>query len=404
MDMTQTNNLGHISVNNRQDNMKNVAVLGSLWGDEGKGNITHYLSSKGFNWVIRFGGGANAGHTIYRDGKKWIHNLLPSFDWRIHNIKCFLASGMVIDLEQLYNEIVAVEKFNCDEFNPLSLGWEPGDFAKRIYIDPDAFAVLPQHKEEDQKNNGHIGSTNRGIGPAYKSKVDRCGIRVGDLLKNQDPWAIKLKDLGVQFKYFLELRDYFERQSLLFEGAQGVMLDLNHGCYPYVSCGDSTIAGIYACGFNFVKLDKVYGITKCYTTKVGEGPFPTELSDTDAEELRKLGNEYGATTGRPRRIGWLDLPAMNYACKFGGITNLIITKLDILKSLEEIPVCVAYKKAPVCPADFFNAKPQIITIPGWKNPRDPQAIKPFIDCIKNFTGCDVDYISCGIKESDIIGL
>ena len=379
--------------------MGNIAIIGSQFGDEGKGHITHHFS-KQYDWVIRFNGGANAGHTIYRDKKKYIHNLLPSFDWRVSRLKCFLGSGMVIDLEQLYKEVNALEE-------GVELGWydRPGRFAKRIYVDPDAFAVLPEHKTEDAETNGHIGSTNRGIGPAYKSKIARKGVRIKELLAQNNEWTTLLQKIGVQFMHVLELSRQFEYEALLFEGAQGIMLDINHGCYPFVSCSDSTVAGIYASGFaHFAKLEKVYGVGKCYLTKVGEGPFPTELLGCESEVLRKQGNEYGATTGRPRRIGWIDLPALDYACKKGGITNLIITKFDILNNMESVKLCVAYQKPPVCPADFFTAQPQFITIPGWKDAKNIDEIIPMINYIHHFTGRTVEYISRGIDDDSIIKL
>jgi adenylosuccinate synthase len=381
--------------------VKNIAILGSSWGDEGKGHITHAFS-KNYDWVIRFNGGANAGHTIYREisfgvNQKYVHNLLPSFDWREPDLKCFLAQGMVIDLEQLFNEIMNVEH----EF-VTTWGYSFGEFAKRVFVDPDAFVVLPEHKEEDKRSNGHIGSTNRGIGPAYKSKISRSGKRVKDLLNDKEMWATKLKEIGVNFRHVLELKHEFENKKLLFEGAQGIMLDINHGTYPFVSCSDATVAGIYSSGFNFVKLDEVFGVAKAYLTKVGEGPFPTEIHGEEAEVLRKLGNEYGATTGRPRRIGWFDLPALRYACDKGGITSLIITKLDILNGYSPIKLCAAYEKIPVCPQDFFSAKPQLISFPGWRNPKNQLETANFITYISSYVGRPVKYISCGVNTSDIM--
>ncbi|CAB4196953.1 adenylosuccinate synthetase [uncultured Caudovirales phage] len=379
--------------------MTNIAIIGAAFGDEGKGSIVHHFSPN-YDWVVRYSGGANAGHTIYRDRVKYVHNLLPSFDWRHSKTKAFLASGMVIDLEKLRDEV--------SELALKTLEIAPGA-CKNIYVDPDAFLVLPEHKEEDKLTNGHIGSTNRGIGPAYKDKVARKSIRIRDVMNSSD---IKYKSekelidsligLGVNFKSILELRRQMMVSSILFEGAQGVMLDLNHGTYPYVSCGDSTVAGIYACGFHFAKLDKVYGVAKCYSTRVGEGPFPTEIHGDESESLRKRGNEYGATTGRPRRVGWIDLPALDYACKKGGITNLIITKFDILNSIGKVPVCIAYDKDPMCSNDFFDTKPQFISVDGWNDASKFYQVSSFIQKIECATGCKVDYYSCGISPKDII--
>lgn len=369
-----------------------IAVLGAMWGDEGKGHITHRLSST-FDWVIRFNGGANAGHTIYRDGVKYVHNLMPSFDWRRDETKAFLGSGMVIDLEQLHKEVALL--WNVNSALP-----------SRVYIDPDAFVVLPSHKEEDKQTNGHIGSTNRGIGPAYRDKISRHGLRIRDLMNGaseQRHWIEEIKKMGARFKGVLELRREMESSSLLFEGAQGVLLDINHGLYPYVSCSDATISGIYGSGFAFARPEKVYGVAKCYTTKVGEGPFPTEIHGKEAEDLRQRGNEFGATTGRPRRVGWLDLPALNYACQKGGITNLILTKFDILNGMDRVKMCVAYEKPPTCSQDFFETSPQYITVPGWEDAKDQDQLAPFIQQVERATHCFVSYVSTGTDGKDIVG-
>jgi adenylosuccinate synthase len=374
--------------------MPNIAILGAMWGDEGKGHITHRLS-RGYDWVIRFNGGANAGHTIYRDGVKFVHNLLPSVDFRYSNVKAYLGSGMVIDLEKLRDEVVEATKTY------------PG-VGLRIFVDNDAFIVEAKHKE-DKISNGHIGSTNRGIGPAYKDKISRSGKRVGDLIFGDDGlvneyYSImnELMGLGVTFTTVLQMEKHFQVSKLLFEGAQGVLLDINHGIYPYVSCSDATIGGIIASGFAFAKLDKVYGVAKCYTTKVGEGPFPTEIHGESANDLRKIGNEFGATTGRPRRVGWLDLPALQYAVKKGGITHLILTKFDILNGLSQVPICLSYEYPITRGYDFFDARPQITTMPGWSDAKQPNQLETFIKLIESVVNVPVEYISCGTDESDII--
>lgn len=373
----------------------NIAVLGAAWGDEGKGRIVHSFS-KDYDWVIRFGGGANAGHTIYRDGKKFVHNLLPSTDFRVSKTKSYLGSGMVIDLEKLLDEVKKAEDIY------------PG-VGKTIYVDRDAFLVESKHKEEDKASNAHIGSTNRGIGPAYKDKVGRVGHRIDDLYTNRlhdpyyDDFMYSLVARGVNFVSSLEMRSTMANSNLLFEGAQGMMLDVNHGIYPYVSCGDATLAGIYASGFGHVKLDKVYGVAKAYTTKVGEGPFPTEIFGKDAEDLRERGQEYGATTGRPRRIGWLDLAALKYACLKGNIDSLIITKLDILNGMSNVKVCHNYTKEPIHPSDFFKAEPQYTSLAGWKNASEKSVeVNEFINFIEKTVNCPVSYISCGVNEKDIL--
>ena len=387
--------------------MNNIAVLGAMWGDEGKGHITHHLS-KDYDWVVRFNGGANAGHTIYRDGKKFIHNLLPSVDFRIPQVKSYLGAGMVIDLEKLRDEV-----YDAHEHFP--------GVGRRIYVDKNAFIVTSQHKERDKKENGHIGSTNRGIGPAYMDKVGRRGTRIADLFSVAYPECHymdvmrQLVGKGVNFVNLLDVREEMSRSSLLYEGAQGVLLDINHGIYPYVSCSDCTLGGIYSSGFHFAPPQKVYGVAKAYTTKVGEGPFPTELAGKEAEDLRERGHEYGATTGRPRRVGWLDLPALDYACKVSGITDLIITKFDILSGMDRVPVCILYDEAPKGPNSFFKATPQYVTLKGWKNvlkeEQDFDGIKAkdypgelydFIQQIEKSTGRRVGYVSLGTEPKDII--
>jgi adenylosuccinate synthase len=372
--------------------VSNIAVLGAMWGDEGKGHITHWLSPR-FSWVVRFNGGANAGHTIYRDGKKFIHNLLPSVDFRKEQTKAFLGAGMVIDPAQLLKEVMEAEK----EYPGVS---------RRIYVDPDAFVVMPEHKEIDKATNKHIGSTHRGIGPAYADKIGRRGTRIQDLLshKKQLPGQLDIEALfhmGVNFKHVMELDGWFKLQNILFEGAQGVLLDINHGIYPYVSCSDCTVGGIRASGFN-QEIKNVYGVVKCYTTKVGEGPFPTELHGEEAEWLRKAGNEYGSTTGRPRRVGWLDLPALSYACRKGGIDQLIMTKLDILSGRDTIPVCHTYGKQPVCPNDFFDAKPEYMDLLGWDDCKDRSQTHRFISEVEYAVNRPVSFISCGTSESDVV--
>lgn len=388
----------------------NIAILGAMWGDEGKGHITHHLS-KDYDWVIRFNGGANAGHTIYRDGKKYVHNLLPSVDFRVPQVKSYLGSGMVIDLDKLVQEVYAANAAF------------PG-VGKRIYVDKNAFIVQSKHKEEDKAKNAHIGSTNRGIGPAYMDKIGRTGIRISDLFAAaSDPYygdfMYQLVGAGVNFVDLLQVREEMSRGNLLYEGAQGVLLDINHGIYPYVSCSDCTVGGIYSSGFHFAPPKKVYGVAKAYTTKVGEGPFPTELQGEEAEELRKLGNEYGATTGRPRRVGWLDLPALTYACKVSGITDLILTKFDILTGMEKVPMCILYDKEPKSPADFFHVEPQYVKMNGWKTVKRHErtfgegeyAVKgtdyagelyDFIRQVEKSTECKVGYISVGTDSKDII--
>jgi len=371
-------------------NNENIAILGAAWGDEGKGHIAHAFSPD-FDWLVRFNGGGNAGHTIYRDGKKYVHHLLPSIDFRHKETKGFLGAGMVIDLEQLLNELLAAEK----DFPGVS---------SRMYVDPDAFVITPEHKEEDKARNGHLGTTNKGIGPCYTDKIARRGIRVRDLIEKDSLIICALTEIGVNFNHVMELKHQFVRSKILFEGAQGVMLDINCGIYPFVSSSDCTVSGIAASGFGFVMPSKVYGVAKAYSTRVGNGPFPTELEDKAAENLRNQGKEYGSTTGRPRRIGWLDLPALKYAIEKSGITSLVITKLDILNGFNKVPVCVGYDRSPVCGADFYKPKIKMMDVQGWTNPKEYSQIREFIHTIEYWSETKVSLISCGTDKSDILGL
>ena len=370
----------------------NIAILGQQMGDEGKGRVVHDFSPD-YDWVIRFNGGANAGHTIYRDGVKFVHNLMPSFDWRSKRPKAFLGSGMVIDLNQLLKEVEDLYSVNPEAVS-------------RVYVDWNAFIVTEQHKEEDRANNKGIGTTNRGIGPAYRDKIYRKGQRICDVSSSNEYSQLitKLKSLGVNFVDALELYDQMSKSSLLFEGAQGIMIDINHGTYPYVTCSEATIAGAYSSGFTF-PISKVYGIGKCYSTRVGEGPFPTEIFGEEANMLREAGNEYGATTGRPRRVGWLDLPALSYACKVGGITDVILTKFDILNNLPIVRIATEYENlVPTSPKHFFTAKPKYTTVPGWKDAKNVEELKLFLDTVTSYTGMNISHISCGTSPDDLIKL
>jgi len=365
----------------------NALVIGLSAGDESKGSTVHRFSND-YDWVVRFSGGNNCGHTIYRDGVKFVHNLLPSVDYRNGKTKSYLGSGMVIHLSSLYDEILRAEKSY------------PG-IAKTIYVDMDAFLVEQCDIDEDQSNRSSIGSTGKGIGPAYKRKIGRTGTR----LKSQMGSSVvkDLQSLGVHFVHVLQMRDEFLRSKILFEGAQGLLLDVNHGTYPFVSCGDSTLAGVHASGFGFVKIDKIYGVAKAYTTRVGEGPFPTEYFGDDAENLRRFGKEYGAVSGRPRRVGSIDLPALKYACLKSNVTDLIITKFDVLNGQSKVKLCTSYETEPVCGDDFFTAKPNYVEVDGWEDAsKEPEELQNFVRMIEDETGILVDYISFGVDEDQFV--
>lgn len=369
---------------------KNIAILDPLFGDSGKGKITHYFSSS-YDWVVKFNGGNNAGHTIYSNGKKYVHHLVPSIDFSNSAAKGFLGAGMVIDPEALLSELSELEK----DFSGIS---------SRIFIDPDAFVVLPKHKETDKADNKHLGTTNKGIGPAYADRVSRSGTKIIQLINDNSLITSALQKLGVQFKYSMELKQELLSSKVLFEGSQGTLLCINNGIYPYVSSSDCTVAGIAASGFGFIMPSKVYGVSKAYTTKVGAGPFPTELDGDVAESLRKSGQEFGATTGRPRRIGWIDLPAIKYSVQKSGITDLIITKLDILNGWKKVPICHKYDKDPVSGNCFFKAKPQYTDVSGWEDAKDTNQIKDFINSIEKYTETKVSMISFGVNKSDILSI
>lgn len=367
----------------------NIAILGQNFGDEGKGAAVHHLCST-FDFGIRTSGGNNAGHTIYYNGKKLIRHLVPSVDFSLPNIKAFLGSGMVINPTDLLKEVQDIETTF------------PGA-AKRIYVDPDAFVIFQHHLDQDKENVVNLGSTGRGITPAYIDKTARRGTKLEQLIKDNTKEIQELKKLGVQFKYVMELKEELKKSKIIFEAAQSVMLDLNLGLFPYVTSGDATIASIYSSGFGFVAPQKIYGVAKAFSSRVAVGPFPTEFANKDfTDNLREVAKEYGSTTGRPRRLGAFDCPMVKYAAHKGNITNLIITKLDCLTHLGEVPVCIGYEKEPVSAKDFFDAKPVYQTLKPWKDGKDISQVEHFISTIEKYTGLPVSYISAGTSPEDFI--
>ena len=345
-------------------------LLGAVWGDEGKGKVVDYLTPE-YDIVARFQGGSNAGHTICFDGKKYVLHLMPS---GIFNENCIniIGNGVVIDPIELLKEIKMLES-------------EGIDVKSRLYISKKAHLILPSHKlldkaSEQSKGESKIGSTLKGIGPAYTDKVSRNGIRVGDIFNDISDKVLNLTSLHwykmttgfltstppseldhqKENKLFLdacdELKQYniidseyyinqalSEGKSVLAEGAQGALLDVDFGTYPFVTSSNTTVGGVVTgLGVPATKINKVIGIFKAYTTRVGSGPFPTELNDEVGELIRKGGQEFGATTGRPRRCGWLDLPLLKYSCMINGITELHMMKLDVLSNFDEIKVATNY--------------------------------------------------------------
>lgn len=346
--------------------MANVVIVGAQWGDEGKGKIVDLLTQYA-DIVVRFQGGSNAGHTIVLKGEKFIFHLIPS-GILYENKKCIIGNGVVLDPAVLLEEIDQLKK----------RGYFKDD--SQLLISDESHIILPYHRKIDiaREKIFKIGTTGRGIGPAYEDKVARCGIRMADLLdesvfrkkleeniSQKNLYLIKvLKEEGFEFsKIFDEYMNFKKRlekyvantslilyeeiqkgKNILFEGAQGTLLDLDHGTYPYVTASN-TVAG-NACagaGIGPTMIHSVIGVAKAYTTRVGEGPFPTELKDRLGERIRERGGEYGATTGRPRRCGWFDAVVVNHSIRINGIKEMTITKLDVLNEFEKIKVCVGYR-------------------------------------------------------------
>tara|TARA_B100000963_G_C22620451_1_gene669655 strand:- start:1132 stop:2424 length:1293 start_codon:yes stop_codon:yes gene_type:complete len=422
--------------------MKNVVVVGSQWGDEGKGKIVDWLSSEA-DVVVRFQGGHNAGHTLVIDKKVFKLRLLPSGIVRKGKIS-ILGNGVVIDPWALLEEIEEIKK--------KGINVTPENFM----ISESASLILPFHKEmdeirEDAAGKGKIGTTRRGIGPCYEDKVGRRSIRVMDLrskvnldkrLKNvllhhnairkglkkkifkKDDLKKRLLKIAPEILKFaqpvwLKLNEFSkDRKKILFEGAQGILLDVDHGTYPYVT-SSNTVPAMAATGTGSGPntINYVLGITKAYTTRVGSGPFPTELKNKIGEKLGKRGNEFGTVTARKRRCGWFDAVLVRQTIKISGINGIALTKLDVLDELDEIKVCVGYelnkKKIDYLPAasdDQFNIKPIYKTFPGWKsstqgvrNMRDlPEKAKNYIYALEDFIGAKVSSISTSPERDDTI--
>ncbi len=398
----------------------NIVCYGLQWGDEGKGKVTTYLSRE-FDYVVRYSGGSNAGHTVNYGEFKLVHHLVPSFDIR-KNTKGYIGNGVVVDLEVLVKEIEETKK----------LGF---DVCDRIKISSIAHVVLPVHKMLDEKleivkGEKAVGTTKRGIGPAYADKVHRIGLRLVDLfdkktaLERLEFISKMYKNLyGIEWSNYeklyesfeklsrlivppLDMKEEFKNANVLFEGTQGVLLDIDMGSYPYVTGSYCNTTGVES-GLGFpIKIDKRIGVFKAYVTRVGEGPFPTELFGEEAEKIRVAGREFGATTGRPRRCGWLDLPILRYAIETSGCDEMIMTKADILSGLEKVKVGIRYlsnfKKFEM-PNDISmidKVTVEYIEFDGWKDLEDDNFAK-FVDFIEKETGLKIAYISTGEKVDNI---
>lgn len=423
--------------------MAGYVVVGTQWGDEGKGKIVDVLGEK-VDYVVRFQGGNNAGHTVIVEGKKHILHLLPSGVLHTHS-KCIIGPGVVVDPFVFLEEIALIE--------------QGGIASEHVYISDRAHLIMPYHVaidgyQEERKGTRKVGTTKRGIGPCYSDKYQRIGLRVGDLedfeafkdklafilaMKNEEivklygkqPFAYE--EMVAQFaqvreKLLPRIVDSLEevdkalqaKKSVLFEGAQAAMLDINYGTYPYVTSSSPTSAGVCTgVGISPFHLQRIIGVVKAYSTRVGEGPFVSELLDEQGDILRAKGFEFGATTGRPRRCGWLDLMVVKHAALINGLTDIVITKIDILSGYAQIPVCVAYeidgKRYDYMPASvekIARAKPVYEIMPGWQEDISdirefdqlPQNCKNYIRKIEAFTKTKVAMVSVGPQRENNIYL
>jgi len=424
--------------------MSTVVITGAQWGDEGKGKIVDILTEDA-DYIVRYQGGHNAGHTVVIGDSKFVLHLIPSGILRPGK-KCVIGNGVVIDPQALLAEIDGL----------LEKGIA---VSENLLISGRAHIIMPYHRaiekeSEKQKGSLKIGTTGRGIGPTYADKMARVGVRVADLL-DKEVFREKLKTNIQEMNYFLDrlygakgfvveeiydeytgyaerLRDFItdtavllnrvlrEGKNVLFEGAQGTHLDVDHGTYPYVTSSNATSGG--ACtgtGVGPTKIDKVVGVVKAYTTRVGSGPFPTELNDATGEFLRDKGREFGATTGRPRRCGWFDAVATRYAADVNGFTGMVLTKMDVLDDLDEIRICTGYryqgKQYTDMPSQLNvleECEPVYETIQGWKAATAglseydalPLNAKKYVERIQELIGVDVDIISTGFRRNETIVL
>jgi adenylosuccinate synthase len=420
--------------------MSSTVVLGMQWGDEGKGKLVD-LICPAFDAVVRYQGGDNAGHTVKFGDRHFALHLVPS--GILHPGKsCVLGNGMVVRPEALFEELDGLAASGVDP-------------AGRLFVSPRAHAILPPHLELDAAReaaagSGRIGTTVRGIGPAYESKAARVGLRLGDLVSpaleerlgrllehlggglerlgrpRPEPaallaacrgWGARLEPLLADTSYLLN--GWLDAgRSLLFEGAQGALLDIDHGTYPYVTSSSPTTGGVGAgSGVPPRRIDGVLGILKAYTTRVGAGPFVSELADDEGDFLRRRGNEFGTTTGRPRRCGWLDAVAARYAVMLNGVDAVALTKMDVLDTLDEIRICVAYRidgeerrRVPATIEELARAEPVYRTLPGWRSDtvgcvdfdRLPEAARAYVAAIEEEVGAPVAIVSSGPRREETI--
>jgi adenylosuccinate synthase len=417
----------------------NLAVLGAQWGDEGKGKIVDMLTPH-FSTVARYQGGHNAGHTVYVQGKKFVLHLIPS--GILHpGVTCIIGNGVVVDPQALFKEV--------DELGRAGI-----EVNGRLLISEKAHVILPYHRELDvlseaRRGERKIGTTSRGIGPAYEDKVGRRGIRVCDLIGDRAALAEEvrenvsarnriIKDSTLDWKpVFEQLVAFGERlrpwvadvslfiarnmkdgKAVMFEGAQATLLDIDHGTYPFVTSSNASIGGVCTgLGVPARAIGAVLGVAKAYTTRVGEGPLPTELSGELAERLRESGQEYGASTGRPRRCGWYDAVVVRYSARINGLDALALTKLDVLDGLKDVQICTGYRTSAGTlsefPADLRalnGAEPVFETLPGWSSPTKgatrfdqlPREAQRYVKRLEEVSGVDCAIISTGSDRTETI--
>src|SRR5579863_8788319 len=414
--------------------MKSIVVVGAQWGDEGKGKVVDYMAAS-FDYIARCAGGHNAGHTVIYNGNRFVLQLIPCGILRPGK-HAVIGAGVVVDPAALVAELDNLSRAGID-------------VSGRLHLATRAHVIFPYHRQmekaaEAARGAAKIGTTSRGIGPAYEDKMARCGLRVCDLMEPKHfreklahvvaekdaicraAYGVPLEVQGLAEKYLeyaerlrplvvdassLINRALDEGKSVLFEGAQGTMLDIDYGTYPFVTSSNATAGG--ACtglGVAPTRISGVAGVTKAYTTRVGSGPFPTEMPDLDAREVRDRGNEYGAVTGRPRRCGWLDLVVLRYAVMLNGITSLVVTKLDVFDTQREIQVCVGYrykgspvKEMPAVAEDLAAMTPEYRTLPGWLTSTEgkrngdklPSVAADYLKFISDQLGVEVGMISTG---------
>ncbi len=423
---------------------KTAVVLGAQWGDEGKGKIVDVLSGR-FSVVARYAGGHNAGHTVIIGGKRFVLQLVPCGVLR-PDCRAVIGNGVVLDPMAFLSEVARLKDLGVD-------------VAGQLFVSDRAHVILPYHRmielaSENAPGRMKIGTTSRGIGPAYEDKMKRGGLRVVDLLntellrthiknacqeKNTIAHALFASEPIDPDKMYEEyaraaealapfvadtsrmLNDALKAGgSIMFEGAQGTLLDIDHGTYPFVTSSSATAGGAATgTGVGPTKIGTVIGVTKAYVTRVGEGPFPTEIHDAQGEEIRARGQEYGAVTGRPRRCGWLDLPLLRYSTQINGTEWLVVTKLDVLDTLREIPVCTAYridgKITDTIPADvrgLESIEPILTVMKGWDKPTEnvrsfdalPSAAKEYLKFLEAESGAKIGMISTGPDRDQTIVL